>query len=131
METSVQQQYHSEDWKPHWLRLRHLLVPAIELQDLYALEDIENGIQNGQFQLWPASESIMITEVVTYPQKRIMNLLFCGGDVEELLAMLPEFERFATYFGCSRLYGGGRKGWQRFLKRHGFVEEHMIRKELE
>lgn len=131
METLVQQQYHSEDWKPHWLRLRHLLVPAIELQDLYALEDIENVIENGQFQLWPASESIMITEVVTYPQKRIMNLLFCGGDVEELLAMLPEFERFATYFGCSRLYGGGRKGWQRFLKRHGFVEEHMIRKELE
>ena len=131
METLVQQQYHSEDWKPHWLRLRHLLVSAIELQDLYALEDIENGIENGQFQLWPASESIMITEVVTYPQKRIMNLLFCGGDVEELLAMLPEFERFATYFGCSRLYGGGRKGWQRFLKRHGFVEEHMIRKELE
>ena len=131
METSVQQQYHSEDWKPHWLRLRHLLVSAIELQDLYALEDLENGIENGQFQLWPASESIMITEVVTYPQKRIMNLLFCGGDVEELLAMLPEFERFATYFGCSRLYGGGRKGWQRFLKRHGFVEEHMIRKELE
>ena len=98
METLVQQQYHSEDWKPHWLRLRHLLVPAIELQDLYALEDIENGIENGQFQLWPASESIMITEVVTYPQKRIMNLLFCGGDVEELLAMLPEFERFATFF---------------------------------
>ena len=74
VETLVQQQYHSEDWKPHWLRLRHLLVPAIELQDLYALEDIENGIENGQFQLWPASESIMITEVVTYPQKRIMNL---------------------------------------------------------
>ena len=131
MDTSQQHQYHSVARKPHWLRLRHLLVPAIELQDLYALEDIENGIENGQFQLWPASESIMITEVVTYPQKRIMNLLFCGGDVEELLAMLPEFERFATYFGCSRLYGGGRKGWQRFLKKHGFVEEHMIRKELE
>ena len=109
---------------------------SVSLQSLIdklnsTLEDIEDGIENGQFQLWPASESIMITEVVTYPQKRIMNLLFCGGDVEELLEMLPEFERFATYFGCSRLYGGGRKGWQRFLKKHGFVEEHMIRKELE
>jgi hypothetical protein len=83
VETSQQPQYDSEDWKPHWNRLKHLLVPAIEIQDLYILEDIEEGIESGQFQLWPATKSIMITEVVTYPQKRIMNLLFCGGDVED------------------------------------------------
>ena len=131
METLVQHQYHSEDWKPHWLRLKHLLIPAIAIQDLYSLKDIENGIASGQFQLWPGTKSIMITEVVRYPQKSIMNLLFCGGKMEELLDMLPEFERFATFVGCSRLYGGGRKGWRRFLKKYGFEEEHMIRKELE
>ena len=58
-----------------------------------------------------------------------MNLLFCGGKYEELEEILV-IETFAKAIGIKRLYGGGRKGWLRKLKRLGFEQEYMIRKEL-
>jgi len=72
----------------------------------------------------------MITEMVTFPQGRALNLIFCGGDFSELAEMLPSIELFAKKLGCKRLYGGGRKGWLRKIKHLGFEEEYMVRKEL-
>ena len=82
------------------------------------------------FHLWPGERSAFITEFVIFPQKRVLNLIFCGGDYEELEEMLPSIEAFAKRAGCKRLYGGGRPGWLRKLKHLGFEQEHMIRKEL-
>jgi hypothetical protein len=72
----------------------------------------------------------LVTEFVIFPKHKVLNLLFCGGDYNELVEMLPSIEAFARAAECKRLYGGGRKGWSRKLKHLGFEEEHMIRKEL-
>ena len=103
---------------------------VIKHQDSYTIDDIEDKIRHGFFHLWPGKESAFITEIVTYPQHKVMNLLFCGGKYEELEAILASIETFAKAIGIKRLYGGGRKGWLRKLKRLGFEQEYMIRKEL-
>lgn len=125
METLVQQQYHSEDWKP-------FIQSAIEREDLrYTLEEIEERISNHAYQLWSGKESAIITQVLSSEGKNVLNILLCGGNMEELLDGLPQLEQFAKFFNCSSIIGGGRKGWIKVLKEHGFKQKFLIEKRLD
>ena len=124
------QQVKKEPWEVEWDRCKPLLVKAMKYQDTYTIDDIEDKIRNGIALLWPGKKSAMVTELALFPQMKAMNLLFCGGDYEELEEMLPSIEAFAKAAGIKRLYGGGRKGWIRKIKHLGFETEHLIRKDL-
>ena len=129
-ETSQPQQQSKQDWEIEFERLEEHIIRALKHQDMYNLTDIKEKIGQGMFHIWPAKNSVMITEFVEYPRVKVMNLLFCGGDYKELEAMLPSLEQFAKHFGCKRIYGGGRKGWLRKIKDLGFDQEYLVRKEL-
>jgi len=117
-------------WEMEWDRCKPWIEEALKYQDSYTIDHVEDKISNGLFHLWAGKESALVTEFVIFPNHKVLNLLFCGGDYNELTEMLPSIEAFAKAAECKRLYGGGRKGWSRKLKHLGFEEEHMIRKEL-
>jgi hypothetical protein len=119
-----------ELWEIEFERCQHWIEKSLEYQDFYTIEDIKDKIKHGMFHIWAGKRSALITELVTFPQAKALNLLFCGGDYTELEEMLPSIELFAKKLGCKRLYGGGRKGWLRKIKHLGFKEEYMVRKEL-
>ena len=118
------------EWEMQWNRCKHWIEDALEYQDSYTIDHVEDKISRGLFHLWAGKRSALVTEFVIFPNHKVLNLLFCGGDYNELVEMLPSIEAFARAAECKRLYGGGRKGWSRTLKHLGFEEEHMIRKEL-
>ena len=118
------------EWEMQWIRCKPYIEEALRYQDSYTIKHVEDKISNGLFHLWAGKESALVTEFVIFPKHKVLNLLFCGGDYNELTEMLPSIEVFARAAECKRLYGGGRKGWARKLKHLGFEEEHMIRKEL-
>jgi len=118
------------EWEMQWIRCKPYIEEALKYQDSYTIDHVEDKISNGLFHLWAGKESALVTEFVIFPKHKVLNLLFCGGDYNELVEMLPSIEAFARAAECKRLYGGGRKGWSRKLKHLGFEEEHMIRKEL-
>tara|TARA_S200002703_G_scaffold14708_1_gene12611 strand:- start:160 stop:555 length:396 start_codon:yes stop_codon:yes gene_type:complete len=117
-------------WEMEWDRCKPWIEEALKYQDSYTIDHVEDKISKGLFHLWPGKKSALVTEFVIFPKHKVLNLLFCGGDYNELTEMLPSIEVFARAAECKRLYGGGRKGWARKLKHLGFEEEHMIRKEL-
>jgi len=129
-ETLQPPQRFKEEWEEKWVFAKPYIEEALRHTDCYNIEDVEDHIRQGIFHLWIGEKSAMITEIISYPRLKAMNLLFCGGDYKELQSMLPSMEQFAKHFGCTRLYGGGRKGWIRKIKHLGFVQEYMIRKEL-
>ena len=118
------------EWEMQWIRCKPYIEEALRYQDSYTIDHVEDKISNGLFHLWAGKKSALVTEFVIFPKHKVLNLLFCGGDYNELVEMLPSIEAFARAAECKRLYGGGRKGWSRKLKHLGFEEEHMIRKEL-
>ena len=118
------------EWEMQWNRCKHWIEDALEYQDSYTIDHVEDKISRGLFHLWAGKRSALVTEFVIFPNHKVLNLLFCGGDYNELVEMLPSIEAFAKAAECKRMYGGGRKGWSRKLKNLGFDEEHMIRKEL-
>ncbi len=116
--------------KNEWLRCRDYIVASVKHQDLYSIEDIEGKIENGTFQFWPGKQSAFITEISRFPQKTVLNLIFCGGDYKELESMLPVLEEFGRRCGATQIFGGGRPGWLRKIKHLGFKSEHLISKEI-
>jgi hypothetical protein len=79
-------------------------------------EHVWRRIAEGRAKLWPAEHAVIVTEVNHHPiGYRSLNIWLQGGDLEALLPMHPEVERFALEHKCARLTGGGREGWLRVL----------------
>ena len=94
--------------------------------------DIYEGIATGKLMLWPHpnQQAVFITELVDFPQYRAMNLLFLAGNMSECEEILEAVTTFARIAECKKIFGGGRPGWGRYAKKHGFKKERIISKTL-
>lgn len=116
--------------KQEWLKGKPYIIEALKYQDLYAIEDVECKIKDGTFLLWTGKQSAIITEFIEFPQKKTCNLLFCGGDFNEIVEITKTIEDFCHLCGVSKLYGGGRRGWLRKIKHLGWKPDFLIYKDL-
>ena len=109
-------------------RLRHHVAAALEYSGgTHKVEDIAEGIRRGQFQLWPGKNSVVVTEIIVYPQLKDLHYFLAGGDLDELRLMRPIIESWGKEIGCSRVSLAGRKGWERtFLKGKGYEPKWFI-----
>lgn len=116
--------------REEWLRSKPLIVKALKYDELYDISDVECKIEDGTFLLWTGKQSAMITEMQQFPRKKICNLLFCGGDFDELVEITKTIEEFCKLSGVDKLFGGGRSGWIRKIKHLGWKNEFLISKDL-
>lgn len=88
----------------------------------YSFDDIAAGVAAGTMQYWAGINSIIITEIIDYPQKRVLHFFLAGGgDLAELEEMTPPIIEWGRKKGCTTAQMIGRKGWERtFLTRTGW-----------
>ncbi len=81
-------------------------------------------IKSGEQQLWVAIEdseiiASMVTEIISYPRKRILRVITIGGKdgrgIDKWYTFLPLIEGFALKHGCKSLEAWTRKGMARKL----------------
>ena len=84
-------------------------------------DDFLEPLTHGDMQLWIATEGstvhgVMVTQLVPYPQKKILRVISLAGDnFEELRDFQEMLEAFAVKTGCTALEMWGRKGWKKLL----------------
>jgi len=84
-------------------------------------DDFLEPLTHGDMQLWIATEdnnmhSVMVTQIVPYPQKQILRvILIAGSDFKRLYEFNDMIESFAIRTGCSAMELWGRKGWKKML----------------
>ena len=84
-------------------------------------DDFLEPLTHGDMQLWIATEGstvhgVMVTQLVPYPQKKILRIISLAGDnFEELRDFQEMIEAFAVKTGCTALEMWGRKGWKKLL----------------
>ena len=84
-------------------------------------DDFLEPLTHGDMQLWMATEesdvrAVMITQIITYPQKRVLRIIsLAGEDIEEIRSFLEMIEGFAVKLECTALEMWGRKGWKKLL----------------
>ena len=100
--------------------------PLIEMARKHSEGELETDdflepLTHGDMQLWIATEdnnmhSAMVTQIVPYPQKKILRvILIAGSDFKRLYEFNDMIESFAIRTGCSAMELWGRKGWKKLL----------------
>ena len=42
-------------------------------------DDIYEAVSSGYMQFWPADDACAVTEVITYPKKKVLHIFLAGG----------------------------------------------------
>jgi hypothetical protein len=99
-------------WLTHFIRLAPLIQKALDrCNGTHTLEDIQQGLEEGRYQIWPAEDGVAITEVLQYPRKKVLFFFLMAGKMEHVLANAGKAEQVAQDLGCSSLMFNGRHGW--------------------
>ena len=112
----------------HLERLRHHVEAALEYSGgTHDFDDIVEMVGRNQLQVWPATQSIVLTEIIVYPRLKNLHYFLAGGDLDELSRMRPMIESWGKSLGCTRVSLAGRRGWAKtFLKDEGYSPQWTV-----
>jgi len=106
-------------------RCRPWIEAALEYSGgTHDFDDVAKGILDGSMQLWPSPRGCIVTEIVIYPKKKVLNVFLGGGELDQLLDMHNDVTDWAKRYGCEALTITGRFGWKKPLKAHGWKPLH-------
>lgn len=113
----------TETAQAEWARCRGWIADAVAYcGGTHTVDDVWSEVCAGEAQFWPGERSAMVTNVVEFPRAKALHFWLCGGELEDLLVMLPQIEAWGAQHGCSKFTTAGRSGWRRVLKSHGYRE---------
>jgi hypothetical protein len=92
----------------------------------HTIEDVRQQVLDGTAQLWPAPRGAMVTEVVTFPRRKVMNIFLAGGDLDQLLEMETDATEWCKGWGATGVMLHGRKGWEKVLAERGYRHLYTV-----
>ena len=108
-----------------FIRCKKYIEAALEYSGgTHDIIDIYQGLYTGAMQLWPNKNSCLVTEIITYPKKKVLNVFLGGGDLTEILEMHDSVISWAKEQGCSALSMTGRFEWKKPLSKYGWKPLH-------
>ena len=106
-------------------RCRGWIEDALEYcNGTHIFEDVVKAIAESRMQLWPAPRGCMVTEIVVYPRKKVLNIFLAGGELDQLLDMNEDITAWAKAQGCTGGTMIGRVGWKKVLEPMGWKLMH-------
>lgn len=102
------------------IRCRPWIEAALDYSRTHDFGDIVKGCFAGEYQLWPAPTACLVTEIATFPRRKLMHLFLAGGDMGTVLELVDAASEFGKAQGCDAVTMNGRMGWQRVLGKRGF-----------
>jgi len=100
---------------------RDLIASALEhAGNTHTFDDVAMLILQGKLIYWHLSNSCIVGEVVTSPQRKVLHFFLSAGDLNEITAMQPQMIKTAEMLGCSALSISGRPGWKKPLGELGW-----------
>jgi hypothetical protein len=114
------------DFERVWPWLEDSLAVAAYVHDgvIYPTHEklhVWQRIVTGKARLWPASDSVILTEFIDHPTGlRSQNTWLAGGEVDQIVERMSVVEAWGYANGCHREIGNGRRGWLR--KFTGYTE---------
>lgn len=102
-------------------RCRHWIEAALLYTGgTHQWEDIVEGIKASRMQLWPSERGCIVTEIVVYPRKKVLNIFLAGGELDQILDMNDDVRDWAKSHGCEAGIISGRIGWKKPLLKDGW-----------
>jgi len=106
-------------------RCRLWIEAALEYSGgTHNFDDVVSGLAEGKMQLWPAPKGYIVTEIVVYPRKKVLNVFLGGGELDQLMDMHKDVIAWSKAQGCEAVTITGRYGWKKPLTKHGWKPLH-------
>jgi hypothetical protein len=80
---------------------------------LYDFEDILGEIEKGSMQSHYLGDNWVVTKVVRYPRKIVLEIILAVGNYDGIAAMEPMIRGFARENSCELIIAWAREGWER------------------
>ena len=98
------------------IRCKTWITSALEYSGgTHTYKDVVDGVLTGRYQLWPGERGCCVTEIVRYPQRKVLHIFLAGGELQEILSMELAVSEFGKMHGCDRMTLAGRPGWKKAL----------------
>lgn len=117
----------------YWFLVEPLLAPALAYSDgKHSLNSVYEGLKDRLMQLWIVKQGMRIiaacvTQVINYPNKKVLMICFVGGeDFEDWKHLFSELKKFAEHHQCSSIEIYGRSGWKKKIQDLGFEQIHSV-----
>jgi len=95
--------------------------------DTHSFKDIVDGVLSGHMQLWLGANGCAVTEIVVYPNKKVLHVFLAGGDqgqgIEQITDMHDDAVLWGKQQGCVGMTVTGRRGWKKVLQSRGWTEQ--------
>lgn len=91
----------------------------------HSFDDVKAGILSGYMQIWPAERGVAVTEIISYPRRKVLNVFLAAGEMDQLLDMIDAATDWGRSQGCNAMTMTGRKGWLKILGAQGWRQTHI------
>jgi glycine/D-amino acid oxidase-like deaminating enzyme len=92
-----------------WARAQPFIEDALEhAEGTHTIGDVLERIASGHLQMWIGEKCAAVSEVLTFPRHRALNVFLAGGDHREMQALRPGVEAYARALGCRRVFYSGK-----------------------
>ena len=110
---------------------RKLAKALDRMGGLYTLNDILTRVAKGDMQSFAHNNGWVITCVVDYPRRRVLDILVAVGDLDDILFLHDVVVAYASKVNASLIRAYGRPGWDKFVKANKWhVVNHVYYKEM-
>lgn len=93
----------------------------------HTVGDVLRAVLAGDAQLHETDRAAIVTEVYTYPRKRVVNFWLATGELNEVIRLSHEvMEKAKNEWGCEGAIFTGRRGWEPVLTADGWNAEPMV-----
>ena len=124
-----------EEVSTWWPRLKLLAENiADHMRGKYTAEDLFSSACLSKIQLWICWDvetddikGLGITQVNDFPSTRVCQAIaMTGKEMKSWVHWMPEVERWAKFNKCTDMELIARPGWERVMKKQGFVKTHVV-----
>ena len=71
--------------KEDLLRCKEWIQSALDKGgDTHSFIDVVEGVLSGHMQLWSGEKGCAVTEIVCYPNKKVLHVFLAGGKLEQI-----------------------------------------------
>jgi hypothetical protein len=92
----------------------------------HTLQDVADKVEAGEAQLWEEENAVVVTELVTTPQMKVLHFWLGAGELEDVVALQERLIEWGKSVGCQRAALSGRKGWEKVLAGSGWSPELVL-----
>ena len=87
---------------------------------LYTAADILAKVEAGTMQMFCLNDSIAVTQINVFPQKRVLHIITAIGNIDDLRVLHARLMVFAKEMDVDLIQAHGRRGWVKDAAKNGW-----------